>query len=79
MGLTTNSILTSNRSNVCGVMNEFVILESKRQHNNLLLTLYFNFNKLEALLSLAQILTMKPPWRIFLPWEMNTFTQGDFG
>ncbi len=60
-------------------MNEFFIIESKNQHKNLLFILHLNFNKLETSLLLAPISTMKSPWKISLPWEMQRWTQGGLG
>jgi hypothetical protein len=55
MGSTINLVLIPNYSTACGVTNELVTFESKRQHTNLLFILHFNFNKLEASLSWAPI------------------------
>jgi hypothetical protein len=63
MGYGNNSILTPNHSTVYEIMNKFVTPESKIQHKNSLFILHLNFNKLEALLLLALILTTKPPWK----------------
>jgi len=46
---------------------------------NINIYLTIKFNKLEALLSWAPILATKPPWRINLPWAMQSFTQGGLG
>jgi hypothetical protein len=70
MGSAINSILIRNHYVTCEVMNKLVIHESKKQHTNTLFTSHFNFNKLEVSLLLAFTLAMKPPWKIFLPWEM---------
>jgi hypothetical protein len=60
-------------------MNEFFIIESKKQQKNLLFILHLNFNKLETSLLLALISAMKSPWKTSLPWEMQTWTQGGLG
>jgi hypothetical protein len=54
-------------------MNDFFIIESKKQHKNLLFILHLNFNKLETSLLLAPISAMKSPWK------MQTWTQGGLG
>jgi hypothetical protein len=63
---------------ICEIMNEFVIIESKKQHKKLFI-LHLNCNKLETSLLLVPILAMKSPWKISLPWEMQTWTQGGLG
>jgi hypothetical protein len=62
-------------------MNEFIIIESKKNKNKNknLFILHLNFNKLETSLLLALISAMKSPWKISLPWEMQTCTQGGLG
>jgi hypothetical protein len=70
MGSTSNLVLIPNHSTICEVMNEFLTPKSKIQHKNSLFILHFNFNKLEALLLLAFILTTKPPWKGNLPLKM---------
>ncbi len=51
MGSAINLVLIPNRSITCGVMNEIVAIEFKRQPTISLFILQFNFNKLEASLS----------------------------
>ncbi len=50
MGFATNLVLIPSRSVAYGVMNELVIIQSKRQPTILLFILQFNFNIFEALL-----------------------------
>jgi len=79
MGFTTNLVLTPSHSIACGVMNEFVTIESNNQPTISSFILQFHFHKLEALLSCALILVMKFPWRTNLHWTMHSFTQGGLG
>lgn len=79
MGFTTNLVLTPNCLATCRVMNKLVILESKRQNLNLLFSLHCKFNKLEASLLWALISTIKPPWRILLPWKCNHLPKVSWG
>ncbi len=67
MGSFGNMILTSNRSTICKVMNEFVAPKFKKQHTNLLFILHLSFNKLEVSLLLALISTTNPPLKTNLP------------
>jgi hypothetical protein len=50
MGSATNLVLILSHSIACGVMNELVIIQSKKQLTILLFILQFNFNKFEVLL-----------------------------
>jgi hypothetical protein len=79
MGFDTNSVLIPSHSIACKIMNEFGILEFKKQPTISSFILQFNFNKLEALLLCAPILAMEPPWIINLPLAMHSFTQGGLG
>jgi hypothetical protein len=76
MGSMTSLVLIPSHFVAYEIVNKFVAHVSKKQHTNSSFILQFNFNKLEASLSCAPILAIKPPWRINLPWAMHSFTQG---
>jgi len=70
IGSANNLVLIPKRFVIYEIMNKLVAFKSKRQHTNSLFILHLNFNNLEALLLLVPILVTKPPWKIFLHWEI---------